>query len=379
MKGLRAVGIRMAGLLAGVLVSMPIFSARLLASEAVAIKIRDLTSVEGVRENALIGYGMVVGLTRTGDSQQTAFTTQTLANIMQRMGAQIPASTARVNNVAAVFVTANLPAFARPGTVLDVTVSSVGDAKSLEGGLLLLTPLYGADGQVYAAAQGAIAVGGFAAGGAGATKQMNHPTLGRIPAGGRVERSLAFDFNHLVPVSLLLREPDFTTAGEISEAINREFGHAIASARDGGRVEFDPDATGVVNLTEILARIENLTVDVHRRARVVVNERTGTIVMGKDVRLGAVSILHGGFSVQISTEYSVSQPTALSNGKTEVVGQTEVQAKDSPTKRLEITEGANIDQLVGGLQNMGATARDVISILQAIKAAGALDAELEVI
>lgn len=379
MKGFLALGIRMLGLVAGVVALMFILSERLKASEPVAIKIRDLTNVEGVRENPLIGYGMVVGLTRTGDSQQTVFTTQTLANIMQRMGAQIPAATARVNNVAAVFVTASLPAFARPGTALDVTVSSVGDAKSLEGGLLLLTPLYGADGLVYAAAQGPIAVGGFAAGGAGATKQMNHPTMGRIPAGGRVERSLAFDFNHLAPVSLLLREPDFTTAGEISDAINRDFGHAIASARDGGRVEFDPNATGIVNLTEILARIENLTVDVHRRARVVVNERTGTIVMGKDVRLGAVSILHGGFSVQISTEYSVSQPNALASGKTEVVGQTEVQAKDSPTKRLEITEGANIDQLVGGLQNVGATARDVISILQAIKAAGALDADLEVI
>jgi flagellar P-ring protein precursor FlgI len=298
---------------------------------------------------------------------------------MQRLGAHIPPATAVVKNVAAVFVTASLPAFARPGTQVDVTVSSIGDAKSLEGGQLLLTPLYGADGQVYAAAQGAITVGGFAAGHAGASKQMNHPTTGRVPDGGRVERSLAFDFNHLAPVSLLLREPDFTTAGEISDAINREFGHAIASARDGGRVEFDPGATGVTNLTEILARIENLSVDVHRRARVVVNERTGTIVMGRDVRLGAVSILHGGFSVQISTEYTVSQPNPLSEGKTEVVGQTEVQAKDSPTKRLEITEGANIDQLVSGLQNMGATARDVISILQAIKAAGALDADLEVI
>ena len=349
------------------------------ANEPVAVKIRDLTSVEGVRENPLIGYGMVVGLTRTGDSQQTIFTTQTLANIMQRMGAQIPPLTARVANVAAVFVTASLPAFARPGTELDVTVSSIGDAKSLEGGLLLLTPLYGADGQVYAAAQGALAVGGFAAGGAGASKQMNHPTLGRIPSGGRVERSLAFDFNRLSPVSLILREPDFTTAGEISDAINRDFGHAVASARDGGRVEVDASATGVANLTAVLARIENLTVPVHRRARVVVNERTGTIVMGKDVRLGAVSILHGGFSVQISTEYSVSQPAPLSNGKSEVIGQTEVQAKDSPARRLEIGEGASIDQLVGGLQNMGATARDVISILQAIKAAGALDADLEVI
>jgi flagellar P-ring protein precursor FlgI len=362
-----------------VLVLMFVFSGTLSATEPVAVKIRDLTSIEGVRENPLIGYGMVVGLTRTGDSQQTAFTTQTLANIMQRMGAQIPAATARVNNVASVFVTASLPAFARPGTQVDVTVSSIGDAKSLEGGLLLLTPLYGADGQVYAAAQGPIAVGGFAAGGAGATKQLNHPTVGRVPAGGRVERSLAFDFNRLSPVSLLLREADFSTAGEISDAINREFGHAVASARDGGRVEVDATATGVANLTAVLARIENLAVAVHRRARVVVNERTGTIVMGKDVRLGAVSILHGGFSVQISTEYSVSQPAPFSSGKTEVVGKTEVQAKDSLARRLEIGEGASIDDLVSGLQNMGATARDVISILQAIKAAGALDADLEVI
>jgi flagellar P-ring protein precursor FlgI len=322
---------------------------------------------------------MVVGLTQTGDSQQTVFTTQTLANIMQRMGAQIPPATAVVKNVAAVFVTASLPAFARPGTQVDVTVSSVGDAKSLEGGQLLLTPLYGADGQVYAAAQGPIAVGGYAVGGAGASKQMNHPTTGRIPSGGRVERSVAFDFNHLAPVSLLLREPDFSTAGEISDAINREFGHAVASARDGGRVEVDASATGVLNLTAVLARIENLVVNVQRRARVVVNERTGTIVMGKDVRLGAVSILHGGFSVQISTDYSVSQPAPFSSGKTEVVGETELKTKERPAKRLEIGEGASIDELVGGLQRMGATARDVISILQAIKAAGALDADLEVI
>ena len=348
-------------------------------AQSIAVKIGDLTTVEGVRENSLIGYGMVVGLTRTGDSQQTVFTTQTLANIMQRMGAQIPPATARVNNVAAVFVTASLPPFARPGTVMDVTVSSVGDAKSLEGGMLLLTPLYGADGQIYAAAQGPVAVGGFAAGGAGATKQMNHPTIGRIPSGGRVERSLPFDLNRLTPVSLLLREPDFSTAGAISDAINREFGHEVATARDGGRVEVSPDATGVKNMTALLAKIENLVVAVHHRARVVVNERTGTIVIGKDVRLGAVSVLHGGFSVQISTTFAVSQPNPLSEGKTEVTPQTEVQAKDSPAKRLEIGDGASIDQLVSGLQSMGASARDVISILQAIKAAGALDADLEVI
>src|SRR5580658_4031029 len=379
MKAVRVAGLPLAALSGALIFSIFVFTSAVFANEPVAVKIRDLTSVEGVRENPLIGYGMVVGLTQTGDSQQTVFTTQTLANIMQRLGAQIPPATAVVKNVAAVFVTASLPAFARPGTQVDVTVSSIGDAKSLEGGLLLLTPLYGADGQVYAAAQGAIAVGGYAVGGAGASKQMNHPTLGRVPSGGRVERSLVFDFNRLSPVSLLLRESDYSTAGAISDAINLEFGHAVASARDGGRVEVDPIATGVANLTAVLARIENLSVIVHRRARVVVNERTGTVVMGRDVRLGAVSILHGGFSVQISTEYSVSQPAPLSKGKTEVVPETELRVKEKPARRLEIGEGASIDELVSGLQSMGATARDVISILQAIKAAGALDAELKVI
>jgi len=349
------------------------------ATDPAQIKVRDLASVEGVRENPLIGYGMVVGLNGTGDRRQTVFTTQTLASVLQRMGAQIPAGAVRVNNIAAVFVTASLPPFARPGTQLDVTVSSIGDAKSIEGGLLLLTPLYGADGQVYAAAQGPVAVGGYSAGGAGNSKQVNHPTVGRIPSGGRVERALNFRFDQLTPVNLLLREPDFSTAGEISTAINREFGHEVATARDGGRVEVNSGATGVTNLTTVMARIENLAVTVHRRARVVVNERTGTVVMGQDVRLGAVSILHGGFSVQVSTEFQVSQPPPLSQGKTEVVGQQDVQAKDVSARRVEISEGASVEQLVNGLQTMGATARDVISILQAIKAAGALDADLEVI
>lgn len=345
----------------------------------VSVKIRDLTTVEGVRENPLLGYGMVVGLAGTGDRQQTVFTTQTLANVLQRMGAQIPAGSIQVRNVAAVLVTSNLPSFARPGTPVDVTVSSIGDAKSLEGGLLLLTPLYGADGQVYAAAQGPLVVGGYTAGTSGNTKQLNHPTVGRVPGGGRIERTLAMDFEHLVPVSLLLREPDFSTAGEISDTINREFGHTIATARDGGRVEVNSAATGLLNLTAVMAKLENISVAVHRRARVVVNERTGTVVMGKDVRLGTVSILHGGFSVEISTEYSVSQPEGFSRGKTEVVGQPDVQTKELSARRVEVGEGASVEQLVNGLQSMGATARDVISILQAIKAAGALDADLEVI
>ena len=348
-------------------------------TEALPAKIRDLTTVEGVRDNPLVGYGMVIGLAGTGDRQQTVFTTQTLANVLERLGARIPPSTIQVRNVAAVMVTTNLPSFARPGTPVDVTVSSIGDAKSLEGGLLLLTPLLAADGQVYAAAQGPVVVGGYSAGGAGNTKQLNHPTVGRIPGGGRIERSLTFNFEQLVPIALLLREPDFSTASEISEAINREFGHSVATARDGGRVEVNSAVTGLANLTTVMAKVENLTVIVHRRARVVINERTGTVVMGKEVRLGAVSILHGGFSVEISTEYSVSQPESFSQGKTQVVGQPEVKTKELTARRVEVGEGANVDQLVNGLQSMGATARDVISILQAIKAAGALDAELEVI
>jgi flagellar P-ring protein FlgI len=341
--------------------------------------IRDLATVEGVRENPLIGYGIVVGLKGTGDSRQTIFTVQTLANVLQRMGVQIPPGSARVNNVAAVFVTASLPPFARPGTQIDITVSSVGDAKSLEGGLLLLTPLSGADGQVYAAAQGPLTIGGYSAGGSGNTRQVNHPTVARIPAGGLVEKSLPLDLHTLPSLSLLLREPGFSSASGIANAINREFGHEIATAIDSRRVELNASELAAGNIINVLARIENLAVPIARRAKVVVNERTGTIVMGKDVRLGAVSILHGTLSIQITTEFDVSQPAPMSKGQTALIPQQNMRAEDSATKRVELGEGANVEQLVSGLQAIGATARDIIAILQAIKAAGALDADLEVI
>lgn len=340
--------------------------------------IRDIASVEGVRENPLLGYGMVVGLRGTGDRQQTVFSTQTLGNILQRMGVTIPAGTVKVNNVAAVFVTANLPVFARPGTRLDITVSSVGDAKSLEGGLLLLTPLYGADGRVYGEAQGAVTLGGYSAGGGGNSKQVNHPTVGRIPGGGLVERDTAVDLRQLGKLSLLLSDPNFSTAEHVAAAINREFALPIAAAVDSRRVDIDA-AKENASLPALLARIENLHVEVSRRAKVVVNERTGTVVMGKDVRLGAVSILQGNFSIQIATEFAVSQPEPFSKGETKVVPQTDVRAEETPARRIELKEGARIEELVNGLQTIGATARDVIAILQAIKAAGALDADLEVI
>jgi flagellar P-ring protein precursor FlgI len=348
--------------------------------DARQVLLRDITTVEGVRDNPLIGYGVVVGLSGTGDRRQTMFTIQMLANALQRMGVQIPVGTARVNNIAAVFVTATLPPFARPGTALDVTVSSIGGAKSLEGGLLLLTPLYAADGQVYAAAQGPVTLGGYSAGGAGNTKQVNRPTVGRIPGGGLVERDTAVQLEKIGKLSLLLSDTDFSAADEVASVINREFGQTIARAVDGRRVELVPQtAEKQVDIPALLARIENLPVTIHPRAKVVVNERTGTVVMGRDVKLGAVSILHGSLSIEIATELAVSQPNPLARGDTVVVPQTGVRAEEKAARRVELNEGASVEQLVSGLQAIGATTRDVIAILQALKAAGALQAELEVI
>jgi flagellar P-ring protein FlgI len=341
--------------------------------------IRDISSVEGIRENLVLGYGMVVGLKGTGDSQQTVFTTQTLGNMLQRMGVQIPAATIRINNVAAVFVTATLPAFATPGSKLDVTVSSAGDAKSLEGGLLLLTPLYGPDGKIYAEAQGPVTLGGYSAGGNRNSKQVNHPTVARIADGGLVERDTSLDLRGLSKVSLVLADANFNTAEGVAAAINQDLGKKAAFAADARRVDIDVAASGLQDVPALLARVENLSVEVHRKARVVINERTGTVVMGSDVHLGAVAILHGNFSVAVSTVFAVSQPAPLSSGQTTPIVQTTVQAEEATARSVQLSEGASVEQLVDGLQKIGATARDVIAILQAIKAAGALDADLEVI
>ena len=348
-------------------------------SEVHRVLIRDVTTVEGIRDNSLIGYGLVVGLKGTGDRQQTYFTVQTLASILARMGVQIPTASVRVNNVAAVFVTASLPPFARPGMHLDVVVSSSGDARSLEGGLLLLTPMYAADGQVFAAAQGPLVVGGYAAGSATNSKQVNHPTVGRIPGGALVERDSSLSLAHLDRLSLLLNDASFSTAEQVAGAINREYSCAIATVIDSRRIEVQVSSPAPAAIPALLARIENLEVEVRRRAKVVVNERTGTVVLGKDVHLGAVSILHGNFSVAVTTRLAVSQPNPLASGQTEVVPQTKVSASDAPARSVELSEGASVEDLVLRLQAIGATARDVVSILQAIKAAGALEAELEVI
>lgn len=347
------------------------------------VLIRDVASVEGIRNNSLIGYGLVVGLRGTGDKQQTYFTIQTLASILQRMGVEIPSavlqSTVQVKNVAAVFVTANLPPFSRPGMPLDVAVSSAGDARSLEGGLLLLTPLYAADGQVYAAAQGPLVMGGYAAGSASNSKQVNHPTVARIPNGALIERDSALDLTKLQHLSLLLNEASFTTVEEVASVINADLKTASATVIDSRRVDIATPVPGNESLPALLARLENLEIHVRRKAKVVVNERTGTVVMGRDVRLGAVSILHGSFSIEVTTTYAASQPNPLAGGQTEVLPETKVKTTDAPARNVELSEGASVEELVTRLQAIGATSHDVISILQAIKAAGALEAELEVI
>jgi flagellar P-ring protein precursor FlgI len=362
-----------------------LLSLRLAAADSVDHKvlIRDVASVEGIRNNSLIGYGLVVGLKGTGDKQQTYFTIQTLASILQRMGVEIPAAvlqtTVQVKNVAAVFVTANLPPFSRPGMPLDVTVSSAGDARSLEGGLLLLTPLYASDGQVYAAAQGPLVLGGYAAGTGGNAKQVNHPTTARIPNGALIERDSSLDLTKLHQFSLLLNEASFTTVEAVAAVINKELAAPAAKAIDSRRVEIQPPAEAAGDVPALLARIENLEIPVRRKAKVVVNERTGTVVLGQDVRLGAVSILHGTFSIEVSTSYTASQPNPAAGGQTEVIPETRLKATETPAKNVALGEGASVEELVTRLQAIGATARDVVSILQAIKAAGALEADLEVI
>jgi len=347
------------------------------------VLIRDVATVEGVRDNSLVGYGLVVGLKGTGDKQQTYFTVQTLASVLARMGVQIPSAvlqtTVQVKNVAAVFVTASLPPFSRPGMHLDVTASSVGDARSLEGGTLLLTPLYAADGQVYAAAQGPLVLGGYTAGTATNSRQVNHPTVGRVPGGALVERDSSLNLASLDRLSLLLNEANFSTAEAVAAVINHEWPKPVASVIDSRRIDVDVASAAPPSIPALLAKIENLEVEVRRPAKVVVNERTGTVVLGKDVHLGAVSILHGNFSIAVTTALGVSQPNPLASGQTEVVPQTKVSAGESPARNIQLNEGASVEELVTRLQAIGATARDIISILQAIKAAGALEADLEVI
>ncbi len=345
-------------------------------------RLKELISVEGVRENQLVGYGLVVGLAGTGDKRQTFFSAQTLANMLERMGVQVTPQALLVRNMAAVMVTANLPAFAQPGTRMDVTVGALGDASNLQGGQLILTPLRSADGQVFAVAQGAVVTGGFVAGRANTNSQsVNHPTVGRIPNGAIVERPAP----SVVPgetIRLQLNQPDFTTATRIALSINDKLGgdgQMIARAENSGLVSIRTPDIWKDRTTEFLASVEEITVIADRIAKIVVNERTGTIVMGKQVKVSPVAIMHGALSVEVQTAYDVSQPAPFSRGETTIVPQVGVAVNEEQSKNLVLKNGATVEDVVKALQSIGSTPRDIIAILQNLRAAGALEAVLEVI
>ncbi|HUA01657.1 MAG TPA: flagellar basal body P-ring protein FlgI [Candidatus Aquilonibacter sp.] len=343
------------------------------------VRLKDISSIEGVRDNPLIGYGLVVGLKGTGDSQQTIFTNQTLGNILNRMGVSVPPTAMLVHNVASVFVTATLPAFAKPGMHIDVTVSSAGDAKSLQGGLLLLSSLNGPDGHTYALAQGPLIVGGYLAGSRNNSKQVNSPTTGIISDGGIIERDTSLNLDGVKTLSLLLRNPDFQTAQDVAGAINQTLGKNLAHAVDSRRIEIAGIDPAPQSAALLLAKIEDLTVHVQPAAKVVISERTGTIVMGGDVTISACSILHGNLTINVVTQFEVSQPYPNApKGTTEVVPQTTVTAGESAAQSIQLKEGSTVEDLVKGLQAIGATPSDVVSIIQAIQADGALNGDLEV-
>jgi flagellar P-ring protein precursor FlgI len=343
------------------------------------VRLREVADLQGVRSNSLMGYGLVVGLKGTGDTTQAKFTAQTLANLLGRQGVNIAPSAVQVKNVAAVMVTAELPPFARPGQHIDVTVSSSGDAASLAGGTLLMAALQGPDTQVYAVAQGPVLVGGFAAKAGGSSVSQNHPTAGRIPDGAVVERSVPGAFNDRSTLRYSLQEEDFTTAVRVEKAINQELGAPAAKALDGRTVEVAiPDAYSG-RAVELVARLENLSIQMQNRARVVVNEKTGTVVMGADVRIGAVSIVQGGLSIQVTAKKEVSQPNAFSKGRTAVVEQKDLKVEEEKPKSLTIEPGISVGRLAEMLNSIGTSPRDMIAILQAIKDAGALQAELRVL
>lgn len=343
------------------------------------VRIRDITQIQGVRENQLMGYGLVVGLKNTGDDQQTYFTVQTLANMLQRLGVQMPTGTIMLKNVAAVMVTAELPAFAEPGMKMDITVSSVGDAKSIEGGVLLLTGLRGTDGRVYAEAQGALTTGGYSEGVAGNLRAVNFPTVARVPNGAIIERAAAIHLDELRTVSFLLRDADFTAAKDIADAINKEFNAPVANVLDSREVDVDPRATGIASVPRLISRIQNLSISVQTPARVVLDERTGTIVLGGDVQLSPVSVLHGGLQIQVDTVVSATQPMPGSSAAPVLVTNSQLNVQDREARSIRLSDGADVEELVRGLHAIGATAHDIVAILQAIKAAGGLQAELEVI
>jgi flagellar P-ring protein precursor FlgI len=348
---------------------------------AEAARLKEIASVQGVRSNPLVGYGLVVGLDGTGDQTTSApFTTQSINSLLQQMGVTVPpGTTLQLKNVASVMVTANLPAFAQPGQSIDVNVSSLANAKSLRGGMLITTPLKGADGQIYAIAQGSLIVGGAGASAGGSKVQINHLSAGRIPEGALVERAVPTPLNQGDALQLDLNSSDYNTAREVARAINNRMGGSVAQAVDGRRVTVrmpeSPDAR-----VSFMAEIENLNVDLAKpAARVIINARTGSVVVNESVTLSACAVAHGSLSVTINTTPLVSQPAPFSNGTTVETQKSDITIRQEPGSLIQLPAGTKLADVVKALNSLGATPQDLLAILQAMKSAGALNAELEVI
>jgi flagellar P-ring protein FlgI len=356
-----------------------------IASPAHSARIKDLSSIEGVRSNQLIGFGLVIGLTKTGDSAVNVFfSIQAIASMLKKLGVTVPPDRIgqlQFKNVATVIVTAELPAFAKQGDNIDVTVSSLGDAKSLQGGTLLMTPLKGPDGSTYAVAQGPLSIGGFSVQGAARGVQKNHLTVGRIANGGQVEKEIKYNFNSKNEIVLALKKTDFTTASRISLAINNDMKEIVSSIVNGGAVQVNVPKLYKNNTSSFITRIENLDVTPDSEAKVIIDERTGTIVMGENVKISSVAVAHGALFVQIKEEEVVSQPPPLApeSAETVTLARTRVAAGEGQDNLLIIPKSISLGDVVKGLNSIGVTPRDLISILQAIKASGALHARLELI
>jgi flagellar P-ring protein FlgI len=350
------------------------------AQDVVGIaRLKDVASLQGPSAQPLVGYGLVVGLNKTGDRRQTIFSAQTLANMLERFGVAVAPGEIKIENVAAVLVTSEIGAYSSAGARLDVTASSIGDARSLQGGTLLPTPLRGPDGSIVAIAQGPLSIGGFGAGGGGTSVSVNHLTVGRVPRGALVQVARQTALPSTSMLRLALNEPDFMSAKRIAQAINAELGGDVARALDAGTVAVDVPREYQSAVPDLVARIEPLPISLDSVAKVVINERTGTVVLGGDVRIGPAAVAHGSLAVRISTQLNVSQPAPLSQGQTTITPQTGVSIDEGDSRLLTLNAGTTLADVVKALNTLGATPRDIIAIMQSLKAAGALRAELVVL
>ncbi|MFO7738213.1 MAG: flagellar basal body P-ring protein FlgI [Desulfatiglandaceae bacterium] len=349
------------------------------ASPGHAVRIKDVADVQGVRQNQLVGYGLVVGLNGTGDGKKARFTIASVASMLEKMGVTIDPGDIQVDNVAAVMVTAELPPFSRLGSRIDVLVSSIGDSENLQGGTLLFSPLRAADGQVYAVAQGPVSTGGFSAEGAGGKVQKNFPTVGRVVGGALIEREIPTQFGQKEVLSLILHRPDFTTTSRVAKAINAALNDNLAQTPDPGTIHIKVPERFQGNTVALVTLIEGLEVIPDAVAKVVINERTGTVVMGSEVRISTIAIAHGNLSIQIKESAEVSQPLPFAEGETVVVPETELSIQEGNSRLFLVDPGISIGELVKALNALGVSPRDLIAIFQSIKAAGALQAKLEII